>query len=418
MPEAQLPQDEALRLQTLRAYSLLDTLPEREFDDITALAAFLCDTPIAIISLVDKNRQWFKSRVGLELQETGRAESLCAHHLVDAQTFIVEDASADTRFAENRFVLEEPRIRFYAGAPLIADNGLVLGSLCVIDTKPRTLSAGQIQALEALSRQVIAAAESRLRLVEAQQATAALMQTEKLAAVGRLASSMAHEINNPLEAVTNLLYLSRLHAVNDDVKEWLGAAEVELRRIAAIANQALRFHKQSTRPQPITCLSLFSSVLELHEAKLRNAGIVVEKRKRANEPVSCFEGDVRQVLSNVVTNAIDAMPHGGRLLVRSREATDWRTGRRGLSLTLADTGTGMSGETRRRIFEAFFTTKGIRGNGLGLWISADIMKRHEGTILIRSSEKPSVRGTVVMLFLPFEVTGADEGRSVALAGVK
>jgi signal transduction histidine kinase len=180
--------------------------------------------------------------------------------------------------------------------------------------------------------------------------------------------------------------------------------------ISLIANQTLRFHKQSTKPQSITCLSLFSTTLNLYESRLKNSGIVVEKRKRANEPVACFEGDVRQVLSNVVTNAIDAMPLGGRLLVRSREATEWSTGRKGLALTIADTGSGMDHDTQCRMYEAFFTTKGIGGNGLGLWISADIMNRHQGTIRIRSSQEPA-SGTVVTLFLPFETVPKVESLS-------
>lgn len=229
---------------------------------------------------------------------------------------------------------------------------------------------------------------------------AALIQSEKLAAVGRLASSIAHEINNPLEAVTNLIYLARQVAVKPEVHEWLGKADAELRRVSAIASQTLRFHRQSSFPKAISCADLFTTTLDLYEARLDNSGIRVEKRKRANEPVVCFEGDIRQVLSNLVTNAIDAMPRGGRLIIRSREGTDWCTGRKGLYLTVADTGTGMNAETRRKAFEAFYTTKGIGGTGLGLWISADIMARHQGRLLLRSSDNPRHHGTVMSLFLP------------------
>lgn len=150
----------------------------------------------------------------------------------------------------------------------------------------------------------------------------ALMESEKIAAVGRLASSISHEINNPLEAVTNLLFLARSCAVVPEVLEWLTEADLQLKRVSLIANQTLRFHKQATRPQAVTCLSMFSATLDLYEARLRNSSITIEKRKRANEPVVCFEGDIRQVISNVVRNAIDAMPLGGRLLVRSREANE------------------------------------------------------------------------------------------------
>ena len=408
MPSAPIPEDEASRLATLHGYSILDTMPEREFEDLTALATFICGTPTSLISLVDKDRQWFKSKVGLAVDQTGRTDSFCAYTLSGPDSLIVEDTLLDPRFADNALVLGAPHIRFYAGAPLIAPNGHVLGTVCVIDTEPRVLSEAQIAALEALARQVMALLESRMRLMDNEKAAAALIQSEKLAAVGRLASSMAHEINNPLEALTNLLYLSRQQATDADQRVWLDQADLELRRISIITNQTLRFHKQASKPQPITCLSLFSMTLNLYEARLRNAGIVVEKRKRANEPLICFEGDVRQVLSNIVANAIDAMPHGGRFLVRSRAGTQWSTGRRGIYLTLADTGTGISPETQRRLFEAFHTTKGIGGSGLGLWISAEIMHRHRGQISIRSSQKPASRGTVVVLFLPFNGVAASE----------
>ncbi len=401
MPAAPIPENDTERLATLRRYSILDTLPEQSYEDLTALATYVCETPTALISLVDQERQWFKSRVGIGVDETERSVSFCAHTIVHPEVLVVEDTFLDERFAKNPLVLSGPHIRFYAGAPLVAPNGHVLGTICVIDSKPRTLSAAQVAALQSLSRQVMALLESRLQLLDNQKTAAALMQSEKLAAVGRLASSMAHEINNPLEAVTNLLYLSRNQAIDENVKAWLDQAEIELRRVSIIANQALRFHKQSSNPQAISCLSLFSTTLSVYEGRLLNAGIVVEKRKRANEPVECFEGDIRQVLSSLVTNAIDAMPGGGRLLVRSREGTDWRTGRRGLVLTIADTGTGIDKATQRRMYEAFFTTKGIGGSGLGLWISADIMQRHQGRILIRSSQNPAHQGTVVTLFLPF-----------------
>ena len=404
MPSAPKPVNEASRLDTLRAYSLLDSLPEREFDDITELASFICDTPIALISLVDEDRQWFKSKVGLDAEQTGRSESFCAHMLCDGKPLVVEDTLNDNRFAENPLVTGQPQIRFYAGAPLVAPNGHVLGSLCVIDQKPRTLSQKQLSALTALSRQVIAAFESRLRFKEAQQAAQALLQSEKLAAVGRVASSMAHEINNPLEAVTNLLYLSRQNSVVPEVVVWLDEAELELRRISIIANQTLRFHKQSTKAQHTTCFDLFSATLNLYEARLKNSNITVEKRKRARQSVCCFEGDIRQVISNLITNAIDAMPHGGRLVVRSREATEWSTGRKGLALTVADTGGGISAEVQAKMFDAFYSTKGIAGNGLGLWISAEIMRRHQGSISIRSTQVAPCHGTVVTLFLPFTIT--------------
>ena len=234
------------------------------------------------------------------------------------------------------------------------------------------------------------------------QSAAALIQNEKLAAVGRLASSIAHEINNPLEAVTNLLYIARGSRDVEEIHQALDLADQEVRRMTVITNQTLRFHRQSTLPQDITCLDLFSTVLVMYESKIKNLGIQVEKRKRANKPVRIFEGDIRQVLNNLIGNAIDAMKAGGRLLVRSREATRWSTGQKGLILTVADTGSGMPHEVASRIFEAFYTTKGIGGSGLGLWISKEIVDRHHGSLRVRSSEAPGRHGSVFTLFLPFD----------------
>jgi PAS domain S-box-containing protein len=238
-------------------------------------------------------------------------------------------------------------------------------------------------------------------ITEQKRRSAAMIQTEKLAAVGRMAASISHEINNPLEAVTNLLYIARTATAFTEVLPLLDTADAELRRVANIVNQTLRFHKQASSPQTVSCNFLFSSVINMYQSRLKNAEIQVEKRKRAEKPVEVYEGDVRQVLNNLVGNAIDAMPGGGRLLVRSRESTDWRTGRTGLTLTIADTGTGMDRQTQSRIFEAFFTTKGIGGTGLGLWISAEITQRHEGRILVRSAQGKDRHGTVATLFLPF-----------------
>jgi signal transduction histidine kinase len=241
-------------------------------------------------------------------------------------------------------------------------------------------------------------------VTEKKQIAAALIQNEKLAAVGRLASSIAHEINNPLESVTNLLYLARTSAEPGPVLEYLDSAERELRRVSAISNQTLRFNKQSTAPSVVSCTDLFSEALSIYQGRLLNSQVQVEKRKRAKRPTQCFEGEIRQVLSNFISNAIDAMKTGGgRLILRSREATNWRTGQKGLALTVADTGIGMSSNDQKRVFDAFYTTKGIGGTGLGLWISKEIVDRHQGAINLRSSQEPGRSGTVFSLFLPFQI---------------
>ena len=270
--------------------------------------------------------------------------------------------------------------------------------------------------LRGQARFVYAADGTPLRMVginldihERKAAEEALIRNEKLAAVGRLASSIAHEINNPLEAVTNLLYLARTsEALPEEVRFYLTTAEAELRRASAITTQTLRFHKQATRPVEMTCEDLIGSVLTIYQSRLVNSKIKVEKRKRARRPVLCMDGEIRQGVSNLIGNAIDAMhPDGGRLLLRSRESHDWRTGRQGLVVTVADSGPGIPRETAGRIFEAFFTTKGIGGTGLGLWISKEIIDRHQGRLLLRTSQATGHSGTVFTLFLPFATASQD-----------
>ena len=247
---------------------------------------------------------------------------------------------------------------------------------------------------------VVAIAAASAEITRQKQAEAVLMKSEKLAAVGRLASSIAHEINNPLEAVTNLLYLIGTRELPGDIKEYINIAERELRRASAITNQTLRFHKQTTNPSAVTCDAPIGEVLTIYQGRIINSRVAVETRYRTKDKVVCFEGEIRQVISNLISNAIDAMhPRGGRLLLRTRNATHHRTGENGVAITIADTGNGMSGQTVKNLFEPFFTTKGHSGTGLGLWISQEIIKRHRGSITVRSSQSEKHRGSVFVIFL-------------------
>lgn len=159
--EAEKRDQEAARLEALRQYQILDTPSEQAYDDFTLLASFICEVPIALISLVDAERQWFKSKVGLEVSETARNISFCGHTISSNKILVVNDALRDQRFVNNPLVTSDPSIRFYAGAPLISPEGHALGSLCVIDRQPRVLSEVQKTALEALARQVVAQLELR-----------------------------------------------------------------------------------------------------------------------------------------------------------------------------------------------------------------------------------------------------------------
>lgn len=240
-------------------------------------------------------------------------------------------------------------------------------------------------------------------ITQREKAEGILREREKLAIVGRLASSISHEINNPLEAITNLLYLAEGGlASNTPVLSYIRQANEELGRITHITTETLRFHRQRTRPTKTQLTSILDSVLTLHGGRLRNLQVSVEKRYQPCCPLVVFANEIKQVLANLVGNAVDAMvgSRERRLVLKVRDATDWRTGKRGVRVLVADTGVGMSPATKKQLFKAFFTTKPATGTGLGLWVSADLVKKHGGWFKVRSTEDPAHRGTVFSMFLP------------------
>lgn len=179
-----IPKNENERLAALRSYRILDTPPEKEFDDITALAACICGTPIAMISLVDSDRQWFKSKVGVSATETARKIAFCAHAIMERKLFIIRDATKDSRFAQNPLVTDDPKIRFYAGAPLIAPDDCAVGTLCVVDQVPRELSLEQAEALNILGSHVIHLLEARRRMNALERKLNSLVQKSRTSKAG------------------------------------------------------------------------------------------------------------------------------------------------------------------------------------------------------------------------------------------
>jgi PAS domain S-box-containing protein len=229
-----------------------------------------------------------------------------------------------------------------------------------------------------------------------------LRQSEKLAVVGRMASSIAHEINNPLEAVTNLIFLARRGEVSQEVAQLLALAEHELARVSHVTRATLHFHRQASEPVEADLVTILESVLQLHEGRLKASQITTQRLYREHPSIKCQENEIRQVLANLVGNAIDAMAKNQglrRLTVRVRRAVDSKTGERGVQVMVADTGSGILESAMSHIFEPFFTTKAETGTGLGLWISAETVKKHQGTLRFRSRTAGAHRGTVFLLHL-------------------
>jgi signal transduction histidine kinase len=231
------------------------------------------------------------------------------------------------------------------------------------------------------------------------RAEEALRKNEKLATAGRLAATIAHEINNPLEAIGNLLYLARRDKRKAD--EYLKMAERELARVAGIAQQTLGFVRDAASVAPVDVGAIVDEVLTLHARALRTKEIEVRTRYDRTAQVAGFSGELRQVFSNMVGNAIEALPQRGSLRVRVQ---DWQeptnAQRPGVRVTIADNGSGITAESMTHIFEPFFTTKKDTGTGLGLWLSYSIVQKHGGWIRVRSRANQGHSGTIFSIFLP------------------
>ncbi|HLH08752.1 MAG TPA: ATP-binding protein, partial [Terriglobales bacterium] len=212
----------------------------------------------------------------------------------------------------------------------------------------------------------------------------ALRKTERLAAMGRVAGIIAHEINNPLEAITNTFYLLRDHpSLNEEARYYARLGEQELQRVTHIARQTLSFYRESQRAIPVSISEVLDDVLELQTRQIQTSGVELEKDYRAIGVVQGFPVELKQVFLNLIGNAIQAMPSGGRLRVSIAETNGTGNGRR-VRISITDTGNGIRPEDAKRLFEPFFTTKDTKGTGLGLWISKGIVQKYEGSIRFRS----------------------------------
>jgi len=273
--------DESARLAELRKYRILDTDPERAFDDLTMLASHICGTPIALISLIDADRQWFKSRVGLSISETSRSVSFCTHAIKHRELYVVADARDHDTFRNNPYVVAENGIRFYAGAPLVTPNGHALGTLCVLDKVPRTLTQDQVDALLALRRQVEALLELRANLLELDEALKARDHAE--AAQHRLIGELRESLDNVQKVSALLPFCSecqlnmtipadprKIPTVTDGIvqvlqdKHWpeVRIIEVELALQEALAN-AIRHGCKGDTSRQVQCVVTCDSDDEL-----------------------------------------------------------------------------------------------------------------------------------------------------------
>ena len=372
-----LPVNEAGRLAALDSYGILDTPPEQAYDDFTQLAASICGVPIALISLIDKDRQWFKSKIGLEPPETPREQAFCAHAIVDNQLLVVPDASHDRRFEDNPLVTGVPNIRFYAGAPLVTASGHGLGTLCVIDRIPRELTGEQLAALQALSRRLMAQLELRRALV---------LLTEAERAKKVFVANVSHELRTPLTSIRGALALVLDGETGvDDSRELLSAAHRSANRLLALVNDLLDLERVGSGERTIN-----KRACDLAAAMERAAETVRPIAADAGVAITLTPGEVQlhadpdrltQVVVNLLANAVRFSPRGGTVTVGVARAA----GR--VRVTIDDQGPGVPEAFREAIFQPFKQVEGSAahkkgGTGLGLAISQAIVAEHGGTLQV------------------------------------
>lgn len=269
---------------------------------------------------------------------------------------------------------------------------------------------------------IIGAAKIARDITKKKQTEHALRVTERLASVGRLAATIAHEMNNPLESVTNLVYLAKQNVAESNIRELLHSAEEELARVALLTRQTLGFYRETTTARPLTLGSLIAPLIAAYSPRARNKGIHIRSEIRHDPEILGTPGDIRQLVANLLGNSVDAVSSGGQIRVRISTARE-RNGkqRHGVRLTIFDSGSGVPREARKSLYEPFFTTKKDTGTGLGLWICKGIVEKHEGRISLRSSTECGRSWTAFSVFLPKERNAnADEtacsGRSECSRG--
>ena len=376
---APIPDNEAARLAELESFSLLDTLPEETYDAITFIASQICEVPIALISIVDRDRQWFKSRVGLDATETPRDVAFCAHAILEPESvMIVPDATADDRFATNPLVTEDPSIRFYAGAPLVTKSGMALGTLCVIDRIPRTLRPSQIQALEALSVQVAALLELRWTVDELkrnQQRLEEVMQHRET-----FIATVSHEIRTPLSAVVgyiDLLADPKGQISDKERGEMLATVGRQATDVSHLIEDLLIAARAESGSLQVTCVDVnvaaqTAQVLEgLDPDRVAAIRVETEACRASGDP-----GRVRQVIRNLVTNAFR---YGGPDIAITARQIDDRC-----VLEVSDDGPGIPSSEYERIFEPFQQSSSGKivsdSMGLGLPVSRLLTEKMGGTL--------------------------------------
>lgn len=389
MVSALLPANETDRLEALRSFQILDTSHEKEYDEIVALASQICGTDMSLISLIDHNRQWFKAKKGVEASETSRDIAFCAHAILNSELMEIPDAHQDERFNDNPLVVNEPNIRFYAGMPLETRDGFRLGTLCVLDTVPKQLNAGQKFALQALANQVI-------KLFELRFQNQALRDSVNLR--NKLISVIAHDVKGPLKSIGMLTeFLTPDQMSDEELKDAVDEIKTVSTRTSELVENILAWARKQNDRKSIKLSShdlrpIISDIEQLYHPQLKMKKLNL-KLNLALETAFTDEEILRFILRNLISNAIKFSENADILVsTQSIDQNEWQ-------FSVEDKGTGMTEEQQKKLFswDHRYTSPGTmkeKGTGLGLLLVQEMVQKLNGELAI--SSKPG-QGTKITI---------------------
>jgi C4-dicarboxylate-specific signal transduction histidine kinase len=379
-----LMESEFKRLEALFEYKVLDTLPEKAFDDVVSLASLITECKVALVSLLDNDRQWFKAKIGIDACETDRSISFCTHAIQSDDVMEVQDATKDPRFANNPLVTGPPDIRFYAGAPLINPEGHRLGTLCVIDSHAKKLTPSQIKQLKALARMVVSSLELRKANHKLENYQELLSETSKMSALGEMAAGLAHEINNPLAIISGKVAVAQKKLkglqIESKILDDLEKAQESVQRISKISKGLRTYARDEVRDpaQSFKLSECVESTLLFCQEKLGQSGIDLKVELDESIFVKGHPGEYSQVLLNLIHNSCYAIKEHESPWISiylQLEQPDL------IHFKVKDSGHGIPKDVQEKMGNPFFTTKPPgEGTGLGLGISKKIMRANGGRL--------------------------------------
>jgi len=392
MQTAVLPENEGARLVALHRYGILDTPPEDAFDELARLASMICATPIALITLVAETRQWFKARIGVSVHELSREIAVCAHTILGDDLFIVADALDDPRFADNPLVATT-KLRFYAGAPLTTADGHNLGTLCVMDHRPRVLDDAQKSALRALAKQAVAQLELRKEMTDRARAEAriASILDEVEQMKKDFVANVSHELRTPLTSIRGSLGLLASGVVgqlNEEATRVVDVAERNSIRLMSIINDILDFEKLDNGKvelniRPFALRPILEQAVDTVRSVAAHDRIRIEVQT-TDARVLADDARLAQVVVNLLSNAVKYSHRGGVVTLSVHVGSTWT------EVRVKDRGAGIPAEAQRKLFQRFSQidasdSRPKPGTGLGLAICTAIVEQHGGEIGVESA---------------------------------